>query len=311
MRLNIAPPSFSNTNNLTMAPSRGTAVLRAITRSSIATPPATCRAFSAATIPLSGHNRWSKIKHDKGKADAHKNRQRSIFAQEIATASKLFGPDINSNPKLADLVTKAKKEAFPKASIEAAIARGQGKSLTGASLERLTVEGILPNNVAVIVECETDSKLRTLANIKLIIKDSGGTATPSSYLFEKKGRIVFDQKDGVGLDEAMDPALEAGATDIDVLEDDCVVVFTTPEDTTTVGEAVSSALGLSIKTSDIFWDPNEDTKTVVPNDDAAENLAMFMDAMVESESTVHAISMNVAQGDLSVESWKELQARLS
>ncbi|KAM0711318.1 hypothetical protein Q7P35_002058 [Cladosporium inversicolor] len=294
-----------------MAPSRGTAVLRAITRSSIATPPATCRAFSAATIPLSGHNRWSKIKHDKGKADAHKNRQRSIFAQEIATASKLFGPDINSNPKLADLVTKAKKEAFPKASIEAAIARGQGKSLTGASLERLTVEGILPNNVAVIVECETDSKLRTLANIKLIIKDSGGTATPSSYLFEKKGRIVFDQKDGVGLDEAMDPALEAGATDIDVLEDDCVVVFTTPEDTTTVGEAVSSALGLSIKTSDIFWDPNEDTKTVVPNDDAAENLAMFMDAMVESESTVHAISMNVAQGDLSVESWKELQARLS
>ena len=67
------------------------------------------RAFSATTAHLSGHNRWSKIKHDKGKADALKNRQRSIFAQEIATASKLFGPDINSNPKLADLVTKAKK----------------------------------------------------------------------------------------------------------------------------------------------------------------------------------------------------------
>lgn len=122
---------------------------------------------------------------------------------------------------------------------------------------------------------------------------------------------AVDPKDGVGLDEAMDPALEAGATDIDVLEDDCVVVFTTPEDTTTVGEAVSSALGLSIKTSDIFWDPNEDTKTVVPSDDAAENLAMFMDAMVEGESTVQAISMNLAQGDLSIESWKELQARLS
>jgi transcriptional/translational regulatory protein YebC/TACO1 len=95
-----------------------------------------------------------------------------------------------------------------------------------------------------------------------------------------------------------------------VLEDDCVVVFTAPEETTAVGEAVSSALGLSIKTSDIFWDPNEDTKTTV-SDDAAQDLAMFMDAMVESESTVHAISMNVAQGDLSIESWKELQARLS
>lgn len=310
MRLKVTPPSFSSANTTTMAPSRGIALLRSFTRSSTTTPQTTCRAFSATTIPLSGHNRWSKIKHDKGKADALKNRQRSIFAQEIATASKLFGPDINSNPKLADLVTKAKKEAFPKASIEAAIARGQGKSLTGASLERLTVEGILPNNVAVIVECETDSKLRTLANIKLIIKDNGGTATPSSYLFEKKGRIVFDKKDGVGLDEAMDPALEAGATDIDVLEDDCVVVFTAPEETTAVGEAVSSALDLSIKTSDIFWDPNEDTKTTV-SDDAAQDLAVFMDAMVEGESTVQAISMNVAQGELSIESWKELQARLS
>ena len=161
------------------------------------------------------------------------------------------------------------------------------------------------------MECETDSKLRTLANIKLIIKDNGGTATPSSYLFEKKGRIVFDKKDGVGLDEAMDPALEAGATDIDVLEDDCVVVFTAPEETTAVGEAVSSALGLSIKTSDIFWDPNEDTKTVVPSEDAAQDLAMFVDNMLENESTVQAISMNVAQGSLSGESWKELQARLS
>ena len=139
----INPPVFSTTYTTTMAPSRGTAVLRSFARPSTTTP-TTCRAFSATTIPLSGHNRWSKIKHDKGKADALKNRQRSIFAQEIATASKLFGPDINANPKLADLVTKAKKEAFPKASIEAAIARGQGKSLTGASLERLTVEGILP-----------------------------------------------------------------------------------------------------------------------------------------------------------------------
>lgn len=290
-----------------MAPSRGIAVLRSLARTSPSTP----RFLSTTPTLLSGHNRWSKIKHDKGKADAHKNRQRSIFAQEIATASKLFGAEISSNPKLADLVTKAKKEGFAKASIEAAIARGQGRSLTGASLERLTVEGILPNNVAVIVECETDNKLRTLAKIKLVIKDNGGTATPSSYLFEKRGRIVFDQKDGVGLDEAMEPALEAGATDIDVLEDDCVVVYTAPEETKAVGEAVSNALGVEIKTSDIVWDPNEDTKTVVPSEDAAQDLAMFMDIMVEEESTVHAISMNVAQGDLSSEAWKELQARLS
>jgi YebC/PmpR family DNA-binding regulatory protein len=292
-----------------MAPSRGITLLRPLLRPPPINPQ--YRAFSASAAQLSGHNRWSKIKHDKGKADALKNRQRSIFAQEIATASKLFGPDVNANPKLADLVTKAKKEGFAKASIEAAIARGQGRSLTGVSLERLTVEGILPNNVAVIVECETDNKLRTLANIKLVIKDNGGTATPSSYLFEKKGRIVFDQKDGVGLDEVMDPALEAGATDVDELEDGSVVVFTAPEETKTVGEAVSAALGTQIKTSDIIWDPNEDTKTVIPSEDAAEDLADFVDIMMEEESTVHAISMNVAQGSVSAESWKALQTRLS
>jgi len=292
-----------------MAPSRGITLLRPLLRPPPINPQ--YRAFSASAAQLSGHNRWSKIKHDKGKADALKNRQRSIFAQEIATASKLFGPDVNANPKLADLVTKAKKEGFAKASIEAAIARGQGRSLTGVSLERLTVEGILPNNVAVIVECETDNKLRTLANIKLVIKDNGGTATPSSYLFEKKGRIVFDQKEGVGLDEVMDPALEAGATDVDELEDGSVVVFTAPEETKTVGEAVSAALGTQIKTSDIIWDPNEDTKTVIPSEDAAEDLADFVDIMMEEESTVHAISMNVAQGSVSAESWKALQTRLS
>lgn len=286
-------------------------MLRSIPRSSTTYQQCHVRAFSATSVQLSGHNRWSKIKHDKGKADAYKNRQRSIFAQEIATASKLFGPEVNNNPKLADLVTKAKKEGFAKASIEAAIARGQGRSLSGASLERLTVEGILPNNVGVIVECETDSKLRALAAIKLAIKEGGGAATPSSYLFEKKGRIVFDQKDGVGLDEAMEPALEAGATDVDELEDGCVAVFAAPEETKTVGEAVSAALGVQIKTSDIFWDPNEDTKTAVPSEEAAQDLAAFADDMREKESQVHSISMNVSQGSLSPESWADLQARLT
>lgn len=294
-----------------MAPSRGITLLRSIPRSTTKYQQCHVRAFTATPVQPSGHNRWSKIKHDKGKADAYKNRQRSIFAQEIATASKLFGPEVNNNPKLADLVTKAKKEGFAKASIEAAIARGQGRSLSGASLERLTVEGILPNNVGVIVECETDSKLRALAAIKLAIKEGGGVATPSSYLFEKKGRIVFDQKDGIGLDAAMEPALEAGATDVDELEDGCVVVFAAPEETKTVGEAVSAALGVQIKTSDIFWDPIEDTKTAVPSEDAAQDLAAFADDMREKESQVHSISMNVSQGSLSSESWTDLQARLT
>lgn len=295
-----------------MAPSRGLTHIIAVQRKTLYTCPCqTSRAFSSQRQLLSGHNRWSKIKHDKGKNDAAKNRQRSIFSQEIATASKLFGPDPNANPRLADLIVKAKREGFAKASIESAIARGQGRSLTGASLEAVTVEGILPNNVAVIVECETDNKLRTLAEVRLVMKDHGGSATPTSYLFTKKGRVVLEQKDGVGLDEVLDHAVEAGALDVVEDEDGKVAVYTEPGETSTVGQAISNALQVQIATSDIFWDPNEDTKVAMASEDAAGDLASFVDTLLEKESTVQAVALNVSRGSLDEEIWKDLRGRLS
>jgi len=289
-----------------MSPSRG---LQAITpKGHICRQ---CRLFATTGPRPSGHNRWSKIKHDKGKTDAAKNRQRSIFAHEIATASKLFGPNLNGNPRLADLVSKAKKEGFAKASIEAAIARGQGRSLSGASLESITIEGILPHNVAVIVECETDNKLRTLSDVRLIIKGNGGSATPSSYLFGKRGRITFESRDGIGIDEALEAALEAGGTDVEQDEGGRIMVSAEPADTKAVGEAVAKALDLQIATSEILWEPNEDTKVDLVSDEAAHELGDFVDELQDKEASVQAIAMNVAQGSLSSETWKDLQSRLS
>lgn len=269
------------------------------------------RALTTSATALSGHNRWSKIKHDKGKADAIKNRQRSVFSKEIALASKLFGPEPSLNPRLADLITKAKKEGFAKASIEAAIARGQGRSLTGTSLENVTVEGILPNNVAVIVECETDSKLRTLMDVRLVIKEAGGSATPSSYLFQKKGRIVYEKKDGIGAEDVLEPALEAGATDVDEDEEGRLVVITEPENTKAVGKAVAEALKIDIATSAIQWEPNGDTLVGLDSEDTALELSAFVDELQEKEASVQAVAMNVSQGSLPPETWKELQSRLS
>jgi len=314
MRLKLETSKHSLCNpmvSVIMAPSRG--FDRAISRPVLNYVCATCRTrtFTSTATLRSGHNRWSKIKHDKGKADAAKNRQRSIFAQEIATASKLFGPELSNNPRLADLITKAKREGFAKASIEAAVARGQGRSLNGNALESVTVEGILPNNVAVIVECETDNKLRTLADVRLVIKEAGGSSTPSSYLFTKKGRIVFEQKDGVGVEEALDAALEAGAIDVEDVEDGRIVVSTEPGDTKAAGEAVAKALDLQIATSEIVWEPNEDTKIGMPNEDAAQELGSFIDELQEKEATVQAVAMNIAQGALEAETWKDLQSRLS
>lgn len=215
------------------------------------------------------------------------------------------------NPRLADLITKAKREGFAKASIEAAVARGQGRSVSGASLESVTVEGILPNNVAVIIDCETDNKLRTLADVRMVMKEYGGTATPASYLFEKRGRVVFEKKDGVGLDEVLEPALEAGALDVDEDADGRLLVVTEPGGTRAVGDAMTSALGLQIATSDIVWDPNGDTKVGLSDEDMAQDLSSFVDELQDKESSVQAVSMNVAQGSLKEELWRELQSRIS
>lgn len=266
------------------------------------------RAHTFATTPttLSGHNRWSKIKHDKAKADAAKNRQRSLFAQEISNASKMYGPDPNSNSRLADIITKAKREGFAKTSIEAAIARGQGKGAGGEKLESVIVEGMLPGNVGVVVECETDNKARTMMNLRHVLKEAGGVATPSAYLFEKKGCVVFD---GKGLDEILDVALDAGATDIEELEDDGITVLCEPGDTAALANAVSNALNLQIRSSEIIWKPVHDTVVGVATEDAAGELAGFIDELQDKEPGV-VVAMNVAPGSLSDDAWRDLQTRL-
>ena len=294
-----------------MSPSRG---LRPVIRpSDVSTVCRLClsRSLTTSRPAYSGHSRWEKIKHDKGKNDMAKNRQRSVLAQEIVTASRLFGPEPNANPRLADLITKAKKEAFPKASIEAAVARGQGRSASGASLENVTVEGILPNNVAIIVDCETDNKLRTLAEVRHAIREHGGSVTPTSYLFTKTGRITFVARDGVGLDELLEPALEAGASDVGEGEDGKMVVFADANLTRSVGEAISHTLDLEIAASEIFWIPNDDTKIGLSDENVIKNLTSFVDDLQEKESTVQTVAMNISNASITLETWKELQSRIT
>lgn len=292
-----------------MAPSRGLTSLISC-RNQLHTCPR-CRAFTTTATTYSGHNRWSKIKHDKAKADASKNRARSAFSQEIATVSRLYGPDPSLNSRLAEVIALAKKESFPKDRIEAAIARGQGKSASGASLESVTVEAILPGNVAAIIECETDNRLRTLTAVRHAVKDAEGREGPSSYLYTKRGRVVFASKEGVGEEDALDAALEAGATDVEE-DEDGIVVFTEPGDTKSVSEAISSALSLDIKTSEIIWSANEDTKVDVSSPEAAILLHTFVDNVMEREPCVQAVSMNVRSGPaLPEDAWRQLAERLS
>ncbi|KAI9832562.1 MAG: hypothetical protein M1819_004352 [Sarea resinae] len=269
-----------------------------------------CRNLSSSAYLNSGHSRWSTIKHDKGKADAVKNKQRSILAQELTQASKLFGADPNNNPRLATAIQTAKKAGFPKASMEAAISRGQGISLSGAALETLTLEAILPPSVAFVIDCQTDSKARTLQDLRVLIKDFNGTATPTSYLFEKKGRIEFEEAEGISGDDILDDAIEAGASDIVEGPDGSITVFTEPSQTRSVMEALTaSSAKLKVDTSEIIWDPNEDTMVGLPSDDAAKSLSNFIDALQEDPSVL-GVYANVSQGDVSEGAWVELKSRL-
>ena len=176
------------------------------------------------------------------------------------------------------------------------------------------MEGILPGNVGVVVECETDNKARTLTGVRGCLKEKGGSATPCAYLFGRKGRVVLEGREGVGLESVLDAALDAGAEDIVELEDDeggGFAVFADPENTTAVAETLSRALGMEIRTSEIVWCANEDTKVGLSSDEAAEELSSFVDEVQDKEPSVQAVAMNVAQGKLGPDTWRELQHRLS
>ena len=195
-------------------------------------------------------------------------RQRSAIAEELRQASKDNGPDPQLNTRLADVINKAKKIGFPKSSIENAVARGQGLSPSGAALENVTVEAMVPPSVAVIIECQTDSKLRTLSDMRLAIRESRGTVTPTNHLFERKGRVVFENTRNVIEADIFDRAIEAGAIDVEIEEGGNIVLTTESSKTTAVATALAQSSDFKLMGSDIIWEPKEDmmVDAVSPSD---------------------------------------------
>lgn len=215
------------------------------------------------------------------------------------------------NPRLALALVTAKKNAVPKASIEAAIARGQGLSATGAALESLVLEAILPPTIATIIECQTDNKLRALADLRLIVKEAGGTVSTVGFMFEKKGRIILQKKDGVGVDEVLEPALDAGVLDVVEDEQGRVVLFTEPAQTKTVAEALTKDHGIEIEESEIIYDPNDDTKVELNDEDAAAKLSDFLDELQEVQG-IQGVYMNWTKGEkVPSELWEELCGKVA
>jgi YebC/PmpR family DNA-binding regulatory protein len=203
---------------------------------------------------MSGHSKWSTIKHAKGIADAKRGQMFTKFIKEISIAAKMGGGDINSNPRLRTVVLKARAASMPKDNIERAIKKGTGED-GAANYEELVYEGYAAGGVAVLVEVLTDNKNRAAADVRnFFTKNNGnlGVSGSVSRMFNRKGSIEYDAEK-VSEDAIMEVALEAGAEDI-VNEDGVITVTTDPSAFATVLEALQSK-GFESLSADIAMIP--------------------------------------------------------
>src|SRR6266576_1694068 len=191
---------------------------------------------------MSGHSKWSTIKHKKGAADAKRGKVFTRIIKEMTIAARLGGGDAEGNPRLRAAMAEAKANNMPKDNIERAIKRGTGE-IEGLAYEELTYEGYGPGGVAVIVETLTDNNNRTTPEIRHIFEKQGGNlGTPGSvkFQFDKKGFFAVE-KSVVGEDKLMEIALEAGADDLQAEDAEVYEIYTTPENFESVRQALEKA----------------------------------------------------------------------
>ena len=190
---------------------------------------------------MSGHSKWSTIKHKKGAADAKRGKVFTRIIKEMTVAARLGGGDVDGNPRLRAAVAEAKASNMPKDNIDRAIKRGTGE-IEGVQYEELTYEGYGPGGVAVIVEALTDNGNRTTPEIRRIFEKNGGNlGTPGSvkFQFEKKGYFAVE-KSAASEDKLMEVALEAGADDLQAGDPEVFEIYTTTENFEPVRQALES-----------------------------------------------------------------------
>src|SRR5436305_3831568 len=199
---------------------------------------------------VSGHSKWSSIKHKKGAADAKRGKLFSKLSRAIIVAAKEGGPDPGGNLALQNAIEKARSYSMPKDNIERAIARGSGAESDTQAFETVVYEGYGPNGVAVIVEALTDNRNRTASDVRHVFaKNDGnlGTSGAVSWLFERRGVILVDA-DTTEEDDVMLAAADGGADDV-TQDGSSFQITTTPENLSAVREALESA-GIAVDSAE-------------------------------------------------------------
>lgn len=190
---------------------------------------------------MAGHSKFANIKHKKEKNDAKKGKIFTKVGRELVVAVRNGGPDPEMNSRLRDVIAKAKEANMPNDTIQRSIKKAAGES-DNIEYENITYEGYGPSGVAVIVECLTDNKNRTAANVRHAFSKYGGnlgTTGCVSFLFDRKGQIIIEKDMDLSEDDLMMLALDAGAEDF-IAEEEGFEIITAPEDFNQVYEALKA-----------------------------------------------------------------------
>lgn len=199
---------------------------------------------------MAGHSKWANIQHRKKAQDAKRGKLFARLIKEIVVAAKAGGSDLDANASLRTAVDKAKSQSVPKDAIERAVKRGAGE-LDGSDYEEIRYEGYGPAGVAFIVDCLSDNRNRTVAEVRHAFTKAGGNLGQSgsvAYLFDSVGVLLYSPDHDE--DQIMEAALEAGAEDVIVADDGSIEVLTTAEEYVAVKQAMTEA-GLEPEDSDL------------------------------------------------------------
>jgi len=224
---------------------------------------------------MSGHSKWSTIKHKKGAADKKRAKIFTKLIKEITVAARMGGGDPMANPRLRHAIDSAKAQNMPKDNVDRAIKKGTG-DMEGVNYEEIMYEGYGPGGVAVMVECLTDNKNRTIADVRYIFNKAGGNVGTDgcvAWMFDKKG-VISISKENTDEDTLMEVALEAGAEDIKD-EGDSFDVLTAPEEFDVVKDAIDGAQ-ITYEVAEISMVPQN---TTAVSGKEAEQMIRFMEAL--------------------------------
>lgn len=237
---------------------------------------------------MAGHSKWANIKRHKAKVDAKKGKLYTKLIREITISAKLGGADANSNPRLRAALDKAQEANMTKDVIERAIKRGAG-GMEGEEVEEIRYEGYGPGGTALMVDCMTNNRNRTVAEIRhAFTKQGGNLGTDGSvaYLFKKQGQMTFPP--GVDEERLMEHALELGADDIIVNGDKSIDVITSPEDFITIKQKLIQA-GFHPVAADITM--RAATNVTIDDRETAEKVMNLID-MLEDLDDVQSVYSN-------------------